>query len=66
MKKSRIASSVLHQRAEEALRNAVQRVIDENARLGLPIYVDEDGKVVDIGPEEAARRGYPVKNRHPA
>jgi hypothetical protein len=31
--------------------------IDEKVRLGLAIYVWQDGKLVDIGPQEATRRG---------
>ncbi len=42
----------LEQRAEMALKAAVERVIVEHARQGLPIYVWRDGKVVEIPPEE--------------
>ena len=52
----------IEEQAERALIDAVTKVIDENARLGLPIYVWRGGKLVDIGPEEAAKRSYPVKN----
>ena len=41
----------LEVRAEMALQAAVERVMEENARLGLPIYIWRDGKVVDILPE---------------
>jgi hypothetical protein len=34
--------------AELALRAAVKRVIDESARLGLPLYVGHEGKVVEL------------------
>jgi hypothetical protein len=47
----------LHERAEMALREAVEEVIDRHARLGLPIYVWRDGRMVDISAEEAAKRG---------
>lgn len=42
----------LEQRAEMALKAAVERVIVEHARQGLPIYVWRDGKVVEVPPEE--------------
>lgn len=42
----------LEQRAEMALKAAVEKVIIEHARLGLPIYVWRQGKVVAIPPEE--------------
>ena len=50
------------EQAKRALTEAVEELIDQNARLGLPIYVWRDGKLVDIGPEEAAKRGFPPKN----
>jgi hypothetical protein len=42
----------LEQRAEMALKAAVERVIVEHARQGLPIYIWRDGKVVEVPPEE--------------
>lgn len=42
----------LEQRAEMALKAAVQKVIVEHARLGLPICIWRDGEVVDVSPEE--------------
>jgi hypothetical protein len=42
----------LEQRAELALKAAVQKVILEHARQGLPIYVWRDGAVVEIPPDE--------------
>ncbi len=42
----------LEQRAEMALKVAVERVIVEHARQGLPIYIWRDGKVVEVPPEE--------------
>lgn len=42
----------LEQRAEMALKAAVERVIVEHARQGLPIYVWRDGKVVEVPREE--------------
>jgi hypothetical protein len=42
----------LEQRAEMALKVAVEKVIVEHARQGMPIYVWRDGKVVEIPPDE--------------
>ena len=42
----------LEQRAEMALKAAVERVIVEHARQGLPMYIWRDGKVVEIPQEE--------------
>jgi hypothetical protein len=42
----------LEKRAEIAFKIAVAKAIDEHARLGLPIYVWRDGKVVELCPEE--------------
>jgi hypothetical protein len=39
-------------RAEMALKAAVEKVIIENARRGTPIYVWENGKVIELSPEE--------------
>jgi hypothetical protein len=41
----------LEQRAEMALKVAVEKVIVEHARQGMPIYVWRDGKVVEIPPD---------------
>jgi len=42
----------LEQRAEMALKAAVERVLVEHARQGLPIYIWRDGKVVEVAPAE--------------
>jgi len=42
----------LEQRAEMALKAAVEKVIVEHARQGLPIYIWSQGKVVELSPEE--------------
>lgn len=42
----------LEQRAEMALKVAVEKVIVEHARQGLPIYIWRDGKVVEVLAEE--------------
>lgn len=38
----------LEKRAEMAFKEAVEGVIDEHARLGLPLHIWRDGKVVAI------------------
>jgi hypothetical protein len=42
----------LSKRAEIAFKIAVAKAIDEHARLGLPVYVWRDGRVVELPPEE--------------
>jgi hypothetical protein len=42
----------LEQRAEMALKAAVEKVIVEHARQGWPMYIWRDGKVVELSPEE--------------
>jgi len=42
----------LEKRAEIAFKVAVAKAIDEHARLGLPIYIGRDGKVVEMSPGE--------------
>ena len=46
----------LEQRAEMALKAAVEKVIVEHARLGLPIYIWREGKVVEMSLEELRER----------
>jgi hypothetical protein len=42
----------LEQRAEMALKAAVEEVIVEHARKGSPIYIWREDKVVEISPQE--------------
>lgn len=42
----------LEQRAAIAFREAVNEVIDEHARLDMPIYIGRDGKVVEVSADE--------------
>ncbi len=42
----------LEQRAEMAFKAAVEEVIVEHARQGLPIFIWREGKVVELSPEE--------------
>ena len=42
----------LEKRAEMAFKEAVEEVIDEHARLGLPLHVWRNGKVVSLPARE--------------
>jgi hypothetical protein len=42
----------LHVRGEMALKAAVEKVIVEHTRQGLPIYIWRDGRVVEVPPDE--------------
>jgi hypothetical protein len=46
----------LIERAEMALKAAVENAIEEHARDGFPIYIWRDGKVVVISVEELRKR----------
>lgn len=47
-----VLSLPLEKRAEIAFKAAVAKAIDENARLGLPVYVGRDGKVIEWSSDE--------------
>ena len=47
------AQGLLREEALQSLRDAVGTVIQEHKRLGLPLAIWRDGKVVHISPEEA-------------
>ena len=42
----------LEVRAEMAFKAAVEEVIIDHARRGLPLYIWREGKVVELSPEE--------------
>lgn len=42
----------LEERAEIALKVAVEKLIVEHAHRGLPIYIWRDGRIVEVPPEE--------------
>lgn len=52
MKEPNLLELPLAERAEMALKAAVEKAIRERARLGLPVFVWRDGKVVELGAEE--------------
>ena len=43
----------IEKRAEIAFKIAVAKAIDEHTRLGLPVYIWRDGRVVELSPNEA-------------
>ena len=45
----------MEKRAELAFQEAVAEIIAEHARLGMPLYVGRDGKVVRLSPTEVRR-----------
>jgi hypothetical protein len=51
-KAKNLAKMSLVEKVEEALKAAVAKVIAENKRLGLPLIIWRDGKVVHVPPEE--------------
>lgn len=42
----------LEKRAEMAFEEAVNEVIEEHARLGMPLYIGRDGRVVRLSVDE--------------
>ena len=46
----------LQERAEIALREAVRKVIESNARDHLPVYIWRDGQVVAVPAEELLKQ----------
>jgi hypothetical protein len=51
----------IEKRAEIAFKVAVAKAIDEHARLGLPVYIWRDGRVVELSPDEVRQ---PSGNSH--
>ena len=51
----------LEQRAEMALKAAVEKVIVEHSRQGLPIYIWRDGKVVEMSLEQLRQRSASIR-----
>jgi hypothetical protein len=51
----------LEQRAEMALKGAVEKVIVEHSRQGLPIYIWRDDKVVEMSLEELRQRSASIR-----
>jgi hypothetical protein len=43
----------LEKRAEIAFKIAVAKAIDEHTRLGFPVYIWRNGKVVELSPDKA-------------
>ena len=51
----------IEKRAEIAMKVAVARAIDEHTRLGLPVYVWRNNKVVKLSPARARGSSRPKK-----
>lgn len=60
--RERVLRLPLEKRAELAMREAVDGVIAEHARLGLPLYIGRNGKVVKLSPTKV--RGLSRSNHH--
>jgi hypothetical protein len=63
---SQTPRGLLREEALQALREAVADVIAEHKRLGMPLVVWRDGKVVEISPEEAEAEYNTAKAREEA
>jgi len=53
----------LREEALQALRDAVWKVIQEHKRLGIPLVIWRDSKVVEISPEEGEAEYLAAKAR---
>lgn len=53
----RVLRLPLEKRAEMAFKEAVEEVIDEHARLGLPLHIWRNGKVVALSAQEVRGHG---------
>ena len=42
----------LHERAHLAMKTAIEKLKLDHARRGLPLYIWQDGKVVDVSAEQ--------------
>lgn len=51
----RVLRLPLEKRAEIAFKVAVAKAIDEHSRLGLPIYISRNGRVVEVSPKDAQK-----------
>ena len=51
----------LAQRAEMALKAAVEKVVEEHARDGRPLYIWRDGKVVEVSARELLKQSTRTK-----
>ena len=55
----------LEQRAEMALKAAVEKVILEHARSGRPIYIERNGEVVAVSSEELRELAARIESDEP-
>jgi hypothetical protein len=55
----------LEKRAEMAFKEAVEEVIEEHVRLGLPLYIWREGKVVGLSAREVRDHSrHPLPSEH--
>ncbi len=54
MKKS-VQHLPLEKRADMAMKAAVRKVLEKNAREGLPTYIWSEGRVVNLSPQEVRK-----------
>jgi len=68
MKKTRksVRRLPLEKRAELALREAVDEVISEHARLGLPLYIGQDAKVIKLSPKKVRMLSRATHRKRPS
>jgi hypothetical protein len=52
----------LEERAEMALKAAVEKLIVEHARLGRSIYIERNGEVVEVSGEELRELAAKIEN----
>jgi hypothetical protein len=64
-KAKKIIPLPFEKQAELALKAAVNGVIEENSRLGLPLYVGDHGRVVELELDDHQRtsRNHPQKRK---
>lgn len=56
----------LEKRAELAFREAVDDVISEHARLGLPLYIGQNAKVVKLSPKKVRALSRSTHRKRPS
>jgi hypothetical protein len=63
MTNKKIKPTSLAEKAGQALRRAVAKLIAEHRQTGEPIVIGRDGQVIELLPHEMAMRETPVKYR---
>lgn len=63
VKRSNILRLPMEKRAELAFREAVSELIAEHARLGRPLYIGRNGKVVKLSPSQVRRLSRSIQTK---